>query len=266
MPILLDKILTVIALPLGTAVATGLIALAALAFDRHRCAAVLFVLAIVWLWGWSMPLASYAINGSLTDRYPFQRAEELPAADAIVVLGNTKPNLVDPAYPNLVDSSDRAWYAARLYLAGKAPLIVVSAGNVWNRRAMMQSTADATGVLLRAFGVPDGAIMIEDRSRNTRQNALFTAEIAASRGIRKVLLTTSARHMPRAEAAFRQVGLDVVPAVTDYVPLPKSVGAKSRRMTPWILGVLPSAGALSSNSKAFKELLGFLVYRLRGWA
>ena len=262
---LLDKALTLLVMPLGTAIGTGLLAAVALALGQHRCAGGLLAFAIVWLWGWSTPFASKAIVDSLTDRYPFRRVEELPSADAIVVLGNTAPNPAAPDYPDLVGASDRAWYGARLHLAGKAPLIIVSAGNVWGRPDR-QSTAEATRVLLNSFGVADDAIVIEKRSRNTRQNALFTAELAAGRNITKVLLTTSAWHMPRAEAVFGKVGLEVIPAPTDYTPPRKPTGRKYGLGRPWILRLLPHTGALATSTKALREYLGLLVYRLRGWA
>lgn len=261
MPILLDKVLTLLAMPLGTAVGVGLLALAALALGRRRAALVSIAFATAWLWIWSIPATGDALLSSLTRHYPFRNVEALPAADAIVVLGTVNPNPVDPAYPDLGDTSDRAWHAARLYLAGKAPLIIVSAGNVW-RISDKKSAAGATRVLLNALGVPDSAIVTEDRSRNTRQNAVFTAELAGGQGIRKVLLATSVWHMPRAEAAFRRVGLEVIPAPTDY----RSAGGVYRSAKPWILRILPDSGALSRNTRVLREHLGFLVYRLRGWA
>ena len=59
---------------------------------------------------------------------------------------------------------------------------------------------------LRALGVPDHATIMENDSRNTRQNALFVAELAASLGVEHVLLVTSAWHMPRAAATFGRTG------------------------------------------------------------
>ena len=261
MPLLVDKILTLLAMPLGTAVGAGLFALIALALGRRHVAGGMLAFAIVWLWGWSTPFAATAVTNPLTSRYLFQRAEAMPAADAIVLLGNARPYRIDPAYPELTESADRIWYAARLYLAGKAPLVIISAGNVWGG-PHRTSAAEASGVVLNAFGVPDDAIVIEKRSRNTRQNALFTAEIAADRGIERVLLTTSTTHMQRAEAAFRRAGLDVIPAVADYRPIPPGYDAGHR---PSILSLLPTANSLGRSSRALKEHLGFLVYRLRGW-
>lgn len=260
MPLILDKVLTLLAMPLGTAVGTGLFALVALALGWRHVAGGLLVFAFVWLWGWSMPIASSTLTASLTNQYPFKRVEAMPAADAIVLLSNVLPYEAEPAYPNLTEAADRVWYAARLYRAGKAPLVIVSGGNVWGRPHRL-STAEATRVVLNEFGVPDDAVVIEKRSRNTRQNALFTAELAADRGIREVLLTTSASHMQRAEAAFRRAGLDVTPAATDYRPALS--GDKDRR--PSILWFLPSVNALRGSSRSLKEYLGFLVYRLRGW-
>lgn len=261
MPLLMDKILTLFAMPLGMAIGTGLFALIALALGWRYVAGGLLAFAIVWLWGWSTPIASQTLSSSLTNRYPFKRVEEMPAADAIVLLSNVLSYPAFPAYPDLTEASDRTWYAARLYQAGKAPLVVVSGGTVWGD-PNGRSAAEAARIVLNQFGVPDDALVMEKRSRNTRQNALFTAELAADRGIGRVLLTTSAFHMPRAEAAFRRAGLDVIPAATDYRPHPP--GAKTK-MRPFILSFLPNARSLSKSSRSLKEYFGFLVYRLRGW-
>ena len=257
MPLLADKILGLLAMPLGIAVSAGLLALAALVLGRRRGAAELLVFAIVWLWGWSTPLAGNALINSLMDRYPPRRAETLPTADAIVLLGGgIQPISDDRLYPELTGSADRIWHAARIHQAGKAPLIVVSGGNVWGTPGM-EPEAGAMRTLLTTFGVPEHAIVTETGSRNTRESAVLTAELAAGRGIGRVLLVTSAWHMPRAAAVFERTGLDVVPAATDH-------GRQSAR--PWILMILPDAGALGLSTRAFKEYIGLLVYRIRGWA
>lgn len=247
-----------LAMPLGIVLGAGLLALVALGFNRRRTAAGLLAFACVWLWLWSTPLVSNAIVGSLLDRGLLQRVEKLPAADAIVVLGGgIKPVSKYRIYPILGQTSDRVWHAARLYHAGKAPLVVASAGNVWSKSPNVQSGADAMRILLEALGVPEAAILVEENSRTTHENAVFTAKLAAERGIERVLLVTEAWHMPRAEATFRQVGLEVVPAPTHNV---------SKPARPGILMILPGAWALNNSSLALKEYLGFLVYRLRGWS
>ena len=174
----------------------------------------------------------------------------------MVLGGGIRPVSGNSVYPDLGPAADRVLHAARLYHAGKAPVIIVSAGNVWGD-PNNQTEADASRTILRAFGVPEDVVVIEGSSRNTRQNAVLTAELAASRGIRRILLVTSAWHMPRAAAAFRRTELDVVPAATDH-PHPSEM--------PWILAILPHADALALSTSALKEYLGLLVYRLRGWA
>lgn len=259
MPLVLDKVLTLLALPLGTAVAAGLLALAAFAFGGRRTGAALTAFAVVWLWAWSTPLPTGAIVGPLADPYPVRRIETLPSADAIVLLGGgIEPISGDMVYPDLRDSADRIWHAARLYHAGKAPLIISSAGNVWGGPER-PSKAQAMRMLLEALGVPGHAVVIEDSSRNTRGNAVFTERIASGRGIGRVLLVTSYWHLRRAEAAFRRVGLDVVPVAIDYVDGRRSFAR------PLVLTFLPSVNTLSFNSLLLKEHVGYLVYRLRGW-
>lgn len=256
----IDAFLTLLALPLGAALGVGLLALVALALHRRRTAAGLLTFALVWLWAWSTPMAAGALQDSLGRRYPFQRAEALPSAGAIVLLGGgASQHPSAPLHPNLDSASDRAWHAARLHHAGKAPLIIATGGHKWGPVGRA-SPAEADSALLAALGVSKEAIVIDNRSRNTRENAEFAGKLLAERGIRRVLLTTSVWHMPRAEATFRRAGLDVIPAATDYLPPFK------RAKSSLIFRLLPNANALRANSRTFREYLGLLVYRLRGWA
>ena len=101
------------------------------------------------------------------------------------------------------------------------------------------------------------AIVRAGSSLNTRQNAVQTRPILEARQMREVLLVTSALHMRRAAATFRKAGIAVIPAPTDFETLGGSVSA---------LDWLPDAGALLGTTRAIKEYVGFVVYRLRGWA
>lgn len=260
MPILFYKISAALFVPLMLMFGAVILALIMLTRGRRRGPVVLLVFLVAWGWIWSAPLLEAVLLRGLVDvdRYLPQHAEEFPIGDAIIVLGGGVRPVSDVlVYPNLGEGADRVWHAARLYHVGKAPLIIASGGKVWSSRQQQQSEADAMRVVLNAFGVPDNAIVTESRSRNTRQNAMFTADLAASRGIRRVLLVTSALHMSRAEAAFKQVGFDVVPAAVDF-PVPSQA--------PWIFRILPSTLALSRNTNLLKRHLGILAYRLKGWA
>ena len=118
--------------------------------------------------------------------------------------------------------------------------------------------ADAMLQFLVDLGVPADRVLLEGRSRTTYENARETEQLLAAKGIERVLLVTSALHMRRAEATFRAAGVDVVPAPTDF----EVVTERSSTM----LDYLPDASALEGSSRAFKEYLGLLVYRWRGWA
>lgn len=240
----------------------SLVALALL--HRRRLAAGLLIFALAWLWIWSTPFAARGIASLLTRQHPPQLAEALPEADAIVLLGGgIQPASADLLYPDMNNAADRVWHAARLHQAGKAPLIIASAGIVWKAdawgRPNRQTGAEAMRMLLMALGVPDEAILKEEASRSTYENAQKTAQLAASQGIERVLLVTSAWHMPRSLAAFERTPLQVIPAACDY--------AQWRwPPNPSILMLLPNAGALSLSSAALREYMGLLIYRLRGWA
>ena len=93
--------------------------------------------------------------------------------------------------------------------------------------------------------------MLEERSRNTSQNAVFTADILARRGIDRILLVTSAIHMPRSKALFEAQGLEVIPAATDH----------EVQAIPGWRNWLPSTDALDGSSRAIKEIVGRLVGR-----
>lgn len=256
MPILLEKILTLLFAPLGIMFGTAILALILLTIGRRRGAVLLLAFLVVWGWIWSTAFLSSAFLRRVDgDHYPPHHAEALPTGDAVVVLGGgVRPVSGRLVYPDLTYAADRIWHAARLYRAGKAPLIIASGGNVWPR-LQRQSEAEAIRAVLNAFGVPDDVIVTEDRSRNTRQNAMFTADLAASRGIRRVLLVTSAFHMSRAEAAFKRVGLDVTPAAVDFT---------LQSDFPWILKIFPNAYNLSLNTRLSREYLGRLIYRIKG--
>lgn len=253
----LDKLLSQLAYPLGLSLLLGVIAWVLLLRGRRRLGLLLLGLGILWLGFWSMPIVSDRLRLSLEGRFLQSPVAALPAADAIVVLGGSvRGGPLDWPYPDLVRGADRVWHAARLYHAGKAPRLILSGGAmgwVGERR----SEAEAMRAFLSDLGVPSEALLIEWRSRNTRENALETAEIMAREGIAQILLVTSALHMPRALATFRAVGIAAVAAPTDFEVMPEPAHP---------LRWLPDAESLSDSSRALKEYLGLWVYRWRGWA
>ncbi len=244
-PTLLEKSGIVLVSPLGTAWFLGLLALLLAWWGHRRWAVFLGVLALAWLGIWSLPVASHTLRGAIEMQHPPLVMDAVPRAQAIVVLGGGElPAGRSGEASNLQEAADRVSHAARLFHAGKAPWLVLSGGS--NRAVSATSEAEAMRQVLLEWGAPPQAMVLESRSRNTRENARFTAEVLRLRGIRHILLVTSALHMPRARALFEAQGLMVTPVATDYE-------ARSRfTATDW----LPDAQALNGSARAFKELVG----------
>jgi uncharacterized SAM-binding protein YcdF (DUF218 family) len=151
----------------------------------------------------------------------------------------------------LGQASTRVWHAAALYRAGKARWIVVAAGNR-PEHAAEQVEAEAITEMLVQLGVPRAAIVQDGSSRTTRENARNVRPLLERLGARRVLLVTSAMHMPRALQTFEKVwgpsGPQLIPAVTD-------VKGPAEPFTPVELW-LPSLDALLSVTRSLKEFAG----------
>lgn len=241
-----EKILMALALPPGGPLLLGLIGLL-LAWRRWRGGLAMIGLALTSLWLLATPAVSDFLQTGLEDRFPPLALEQVPRADAIVVLGGgiRPPHRNDPL-PNLGRAADRYWHAARLWHAGKAPEILISGGALpW--RNSVESEAESAVRLLAELGVPARGIVLEPRSLNTRQNARFSADLLRARDARRILLVTSALHMRRALARFRSTGLEVIPVAADHEAGESPTG---------ILAWLPDSDALDGSRRALKEYLG----------
>ena len=252
----LTKHLSLLAYPLGAAFALGLVGLLLQLFGRWRSGWVVILLALTWLWIWSMPVTSDTLRASLENRYAYLPVEAVPVADAIVVLGGAFSGDSSWPYPSASGSVDRYWHGARLFHAGRADTVVLSGGRN-PLRPQNPTEAESGAVFLRDMGVPDSALLLDNASRTTRDHVRYLDGVLEERGLERLLVVTSATHMRRAEAVFRRAGLDIHPVATDF-----SVG------TDPVIGArryLPSAEALGGSTRAVHEYLGYWFYRLRGW-
>jgi uncharacterized SAM-binding protein YcdF (DUF218 family) len=212
---------------------------------RRRAALAIALGALGWSALWSLPSCSDWLRDTLADRNPVvEDARRLPTADAIVVLGGG--DRYDWMARADVDAEElpysRVAAGARAWQAGRAPLVILSGG----RGGRNTEAAGMARAMVR-LGVPASALLLEQRSRDTRDNALYTAQLARGRGVRRVLLVTSAVHMPRASLWFRDAGIAVTPV---SVPEPSLRTGAAR----W----LPSRGALWRSGRALKEYAGLV--------
>lgn len=254
----LNKIIGAVLNPISIALLSSLAGVALSAAGRRRIGLALVTCSLVWLWLWSTPAVYRFVGGSLESEWPIVDAADAPRADAIVLLGGgVGANTNAYPYAEMANGADRVWYAAKLWKAGKAPVIIPTGSEETN----------AAVPILVDFGVPRSAIAIENEARNTEENAKFVARLLderlknSSRGDkmrRRVLLVTSAWHMRRSVLMFRKYApeLEVMPAATDYEATVRTGDGFE------LADVLPSADCLAANSWCFKELVGFWGYTL----
>lgn len=256
---LLTKLLSQLVYPLALCLLLVPIGLLLQRWHWRRTGRCFVGFGLGWLLLWSLPMPSMWLCASLEHQYPQRSAADYPAVSAIVVLGGgieaARPGWRET--PDLKSAADRVWFAAKLYHAGRAPLVILSGGSLGDS-GPMRSEASAMALFIEDLGVPASALLLEDSSRNTWENARYTSAILHERNIDEVLLVTSALHMPRASALFKQQGLKIIEAPTDFEAAPAEGS--------WLLGWLPDARALDASSRALKEYLGLWVYRLRGLA
>ncbi|MGK7916967.1 MAG: YdcF family protein [Prochloraceae cyanobacterium] len=190
---------------------------------------------------------------------------EITPAEAIVLLGGaTKSASFPRPMVDISEEGDRIIYAAKLYQDAKAPLIIAAGGRIAWRGGGQPESADMAQ-LLGLMGVPLEAIVQEPNSLNTYQNAVNVRQILADREINRVLLVTSAMHMPRSLMIFQRQGIEAIPAPTDFLVSQQDLEELTSSTQAMILNLLPDARHLETTTKAIKEYLGIVVYRLRGW-
>lgn len=257
----LSKLLPIFIYPLGLSCLLMGVALLTL-WKRPRVASGCLVLSLALVFGFSNVEVSGWLGRSL--EWQYLPLDNLPTADAIVVLGGAVRS-ADPPRPwvDVMESGDRPIHAAQLYLAGKAPKIIMSGGRINWRGGGPSESADMAA-LAEALGVPAEDILEDPRSLNTYQNAVNVKQILDEEGMERILLVTSAIHMPRSIKIFQRLGIEAIAAPTDFRMIAPTE-PHGRSLQASILNTLPDAERLEYSTRALKEYIGMVVYRLRGW-
>ena len=194
-------------------------------------------------------------------------SDEVPSGEVIVVLGGGTDSAQYPRQlVELDDAADRVFYASWLYHQGAAPRILLTGGYIPIFGNKVGSPAENMASILGMLGVPEDVLILDKESLNTRENAVYSKEILDQLGISKIILVTSAQHMPRSVALFDKLGVDVIPAPTDFsVTQENWDGLWEPKIQTQLLNFIPNSGNLSATTGVMKEYLGMLVYWLRGW-
>jgi uncharacterized SAM-binding protein YcdF (DUF218 family) len=156
------------------------------------------------------------IIAPLEDRFPPPSAE-LAAPYGIIVLGGAIDAELGQARGEVIlaDAGSRITEAVSLARRFPGARLVFSGGS----GSLMSGDppeAEEAGKLFAALGIDPGRIVLEDRSRNTQENAQFTRDMVHPEPSQSWLLVTSAYHMPRSMGLFRKAGFHVTAYPVDY--------------------------------------------------
>lgn len=192
--------------------------------------------------------------------------DELPKAEAIVILGGGVKSMIPPApMIEINEAGDRVIYGAKLYKKGKSSLIITTGGRIpWRGGKNLPSEAEDMTELLSLFGIPESSIIQESKSFNTYDNAVNTRQILEKLNLNHILLVTSAIHMPRAVKIFEKQNIIVTPAPTDYL-VTEADFLEEDNWQNILLNLFPNSGYLNNTTLAIKEYMGMMVYKLKGW-
>ncbi len=243
--IYVHKMLPLLVSPLGLALAFLLLALVV----RKRWP---ILGAVVVLYAFSTQWVADRLFAYVEGPGPKRALESLTTAEAIVVLGGIlyKPRAANGEY-EWGGTADRFFDGLAAFRAGKAPLLVFTAGKrPWDPHAASE------GALLvqraHQLGVPMPNIRLTAPVENTADEAREVAKLLGNK--KRVILVTSAFHMPRAASLFERQGFDVVRFAVDY-------RVEEQQTTP--MTFMPDAEALGKSSVAIRELLGRAYYAIQ---
>jgi uncharacterized SAM-binding protein YcdF (DUF218 family) len=250
-----SKVLGFFALPSNGTLVLGLVGLALMYTRFARAGRWLVTASIVLFAAFGLlPLGKMLIE-PLENRFPPWDAARGPP-DGIVVLGGA----IDPEFaaargaPDLNEAAERITVVAELARKYPSARILYSGGN---GRLAFGSSAEAqfAGALIESFGVPESRLILEDRSRNTAENAIFSLQLAMPKPAERWLLVTSAYHMPRAMGVFRKAGFAVEAYPVDY---------RTRGAADLLIPFDDVASGLRRTDTAAREWIGLMAYWLTG--
>jgi uncharacterized SAM-binding protein YcdF (DUF218 family) len=261
--IFLSKFLPLFIYPLG--LSCLLLILALFSRKSRRTQSAFILLAFLFLWAGGNRWIAFSVVRSL--EWQFLPPAEIPSADVIVILGGGTDSADYPRpMVELSAAGDRVLYGALLYKQGKAPLLLLSGGNIKFLGDSSSTPAEQMAEILELTGVPQSALILETQSLNTYENALYSAKILKEKGYKQAILVTSAIHMPRSVALFRKQGIEVIPAPTDFkVTELQWQNLTQPSLEAQLINFIPSSTNLEWLTATLKEYIGILVYRLRGW-
>jgi uncharacterized SAM-binding protein YcdF (DUF218 family) len=162
-----------------------------------------------------LPAANLLLS-PLEQRFPTFDDDSRPVA-GIILLGGAVEAADSTARGQIVvnEAAERVLETLRLAMRHPEARILISGGG---GTVFGDGTAEAPIIagFLSGVGVDPRRILVEENSRTTFENALFSRKLVEPRAGERWLLVTSAWHMPRAVGVFRKLGFEVTPSPVDY--------------------------------------------------
>ena len=176
----------------------------------------------------------------------------------IVLGGYTKGGTYANDRLVLAPAANRLIDAIQLYKRGYIKKLLITGGD---GRLLGESYPESYWAknYLLDIGVKPEDILFEDQSRNTHENAAFSKQLLDKQGLTnaKLLLFTSAFHIPRAQACFKKVGLNTQPYPTHFEAEKLTIQPQT-----WLT---PDADLIKNWEMFLKEWVGYAVYKLQGY-
>ena len=237
-------------------IAMGLLACAMLLlFRRERVTRIAIVILLVGYYAMSAGPVPNLVMGSLERRYPADVTLDAEGVQAIVVLADITSYGGAQVGAELNGAAwRRLWRAHQAYrqLDGKIPILFSGGGPPADPAA----SGPAALAAAERWGVPPARFWLENKSRNTMESGVEVKKLLdqrfAGQQRHRVVLVTSAWHMPRAIWVFTRVGIAALPAPCDF-----RGSATFGHET-----LVPSYEAFKTSSLALREVLAMLAYRL----
>jgi uncharacterized SAM-binding protein YcdF (DUF218 family) len=229
-------------------------------FMPFKLSLVLIVAGLFWKKRWpvlaglvllyvaSISAVSDSLRYLLENQYPRVQRPQCPTVDVVVVLsGFAEENKRRPDEIRWTDRTDRFLQGLQLYRLQKAPILLFTESQPPHMGALItQAAVDQ--------GIPRDAIRLTKPASNTADEAEGVRDYLQANGAHRIILVTSAIHMPRAVRLFRAAGIDLVPFPVDY----QADGWQWK----WERFV-PSPGALADTEQSFHEIYGGLALAAR---
>jgi|TARA_B110000459_G_scaffold11057_1_gene11179 uncharacterized SAM-binding protein YcdF (DUF218 family) len=244
--IYLHKIIALIASPLSLII---FLIILGIIFKSRKIS----LLAVIILIFCSFPIISTKLISYLEKDYTLQDTSTIDKADAVVVLSGMLKTIKadDKLKYEFNGKIDRILSGIDLFKDNKAPLLILTRGQYpW-------LVGIPEGEYLKdfavKFGVPDENILLTDNVQNTYQEAKSVKKLLSSNEV-KIILVTSAFHMPRAKKIFEASNIKVIPFAVDFRNSHKKID---------VIDFIPSVNSFGETSDFVREMIGRLYYNLR---